>query len=76
MGNIHITRTPGWKGSRKARAARDEIVHLRAHRVRALLARHFTLSPRQETDAFVPRVLHSISHLLCAVLAWVVPRVT
>ena len=33
------------------------------------MARHFTLPPRAALGARVPRVLHSVSHLLCAVLA-------
>ena len=65
---------PGREDSRRAHTASDEIAHLREIRVRALfsrpcMARHFMLPSRTAFNTLVPHVIHSVSHLLCAVLA-------
>ena len=69
-----LVTVPGRKGSRRVHAARDEIAHLREIRIQALfshpfMARHFMLPPHTALNTLVPYVLHSVSHLLCAVLA-------
>ena len=68
-----LVTVPGRKGSHRVRAACDEIAHLREIRVRALfscpcMARHFMLPPRAALNTLVSRVLHSVFHLLWAVL--------
>ena len=61
----------GWKGSRTVCVACDEIAHSREF-VYAYyftpMAHHFTLPPHAGLDTHVPCVLHSVYHLLCAVL--------
>ena len=58
----------------RAHTSSNEIAHLHEPNVHVLLACHFTLPPHEarwirSIDIRIPYILHSMSHLLCAMLA-------
>ena len=68
--SVYMYNVPGWKGLCRARLTHDEIVHSRELHVHVLFYASATRGVMNEISARIPRVLHSISHLLCAVLTF------